>query len=350
MGKDERLLKRETKVLGVQNFHLCDVIAETRALQAHLERLEEEQYLLNGGGLVPQDIAMEELDDGYDQEINRLQEILATCHDQEQALAEELKNVQDELDHVETRHKEATEIFEQSKQEADNLEALATKSALEYTAVEKEVEELLATRDFRKNVCEEELDAVQDYVNNYNDAVEEYNQQTPEMQQQADYRAAAEQQRKESQYDYADIEKLLADFAENYQNLLDEAYSIEQQALAREIESLLKRRKQLNETIHDMKLRKERDLIAIDNRKAECEELERIYAEVFNARANDRKAWEKELEGMRKQIDRIKEEIAKKEKELGVLVDLDNAIVRQAYELELEIQGYKAMLNAEQYA
>ena len=61
-------------------------------------------------------------------------------------------------------------------------------------------------------------------------------------------------------------------------------------------------------------------------------------------RAHLRKQWEKERHEMEEQIDKINEEIQKKEAELARLVAIDNELWKQACELELEIRGYKAMM------
>ena len=61
-------------------------------------------------------------------------------------------------------------------------------------------------------------------------------------------------------------------------------------------------------------------------------------------RAQLRQQWAQERQEMEAQIDKINEEIQKKEAELAKLVAIDNELWRQACELELEIRGYKAMM------
>lgn len=69
-----------------------------------------------------------------------------------------------------------------------------------------------------------------------------------------------------------------------------------------------------------------------------------FYFSSTTERAHLRKQWEKERHEMETQIDKINEEIQKKETELASLVAIDNALWKQACELELEIRGYKAMM------
>merc|ERR1712226_702400 len=290
MGKDDiRLAKRETKTLGHQNFSLCDVIAETRALQAYFDYLEEERYLLNGGGLIPRDVAQKELDDGYDEEIVRLEELLEACQERERSIEFELQQAQESLQEAEKQHADAFAGTQNLQNEAD---AAAEGSEAGGPG----------------------LDPTQKYKSE-----KDYN-------------------------DNKDIDRMLSEFANNYQQLLDEAYALEKETLQKEVEGLLHRRKDLQDSIQSLRERKDAEQEAIKQLKEEKILLEREMAQLTTERANMRKAWEKERTDMEKQIDKINEEIQSKEAELARLVALDNKLVTQACELELEIQGYKAMM------
>merc|ERR1712226_1052874 len=340
MGKDDiRLAKRETKTLGHQNFSLCDVIAETRALQAYFDYLEEERYLLNGGGLIPRDVAQKELDDGYDEEIVRLEELLEACQERERSIEFELQQAQESLQEAEKQHADAFAGTQNLQNEADAATEEAKNAALEYNKLDNDVEELRSTLEFRQKICEEELDNVRDYVDNWNEAAAEGSE--------AGGPGLDPTQKYKSEKDYndnKDIDRMLSEFANNYQQLLDEAYALEKETLQKEVEGLLHRRKDLQDSIQSLRERKDAEQEAIKQLKEEKILLEREMAQLTTERANMRKAWEKERTDMEKQIDKINEEIQSKEAELARLVALDNKLVTQACELELEIQGYKAMM------
>lgn len=196
-------------------------------------------------------------------------------------------------------------------------------------------------KSFRHKIHEEELDAVRDYV-----------EQWLEEGEKADEPHISERERKRSGNgsdsgrfdDNSELERMLSDFANDYQRLLDDAYEMEKVQLLKELAVLEARYNDLKRGVNDLLERRERELAEIEALKIKRAELEKELGQLTTERAHLRKQWEKERHEMETQIDKINEEIQKKETELASLVAIDNALWKQACELELEIRGYKAMM------
>merc|ERR1719500_948552 len=112
-------------------------------LQAYHNHLEDEQHKLNGGGLIPKTVAQKELDLGFEEEIRRLQEVLAVCEDRNNCVDKELQEQREDL------------------QKAENANVLAHQ---EFRELNAEKEQLDNVKSFRHKIHGEELDAVRDYV------------------------------------------------------------------------------------------------------------------------------------------------------------------------------------------
>jgi len=330
--------KRDTKQLEKQNLKLCDVIAETRMLQAYHNHLEDEHYKLNGGGLIPRTIAQKELDDGFEDEIRRLKEVLEVCEDRNNHVEKELEDQREDLQKAENANVLAHQELKKCEHEAKIARENKNKAEQELKDLQNEEEQLENVKNFRHKIHEEELDAVRDYVEKWLEAGEEPEAYIEERQR----KASADQSSKYG--DNSELEKMLSDFANDYQKLLDDAYAMEKTQLLKELAILEGRYNDLKRGVDELLERREREQAEIQDLKAKRAELERDLGQLTTERAYLRKQWEQERHEMEQQIDKINEEIQKKEAELAKLVAIDNELWKQACELELEIRGYKAMM------
>jgi len=336
-----RSAKRDAKQLEKQNLKLCDVIAETRMLQAYHNHLEDEQHKFNGGGLIPKTIAQKELDDGFEEEIKRLREVLQVCDERNECVDKELQEQHEDLKKAENANIAAHQEFKKSEQEAKNSRDAKHQADQELSELNAEIEQLDKVKSFRHKIHEEELDAVRDYV-----------EQWLEQGEKADEPHISERERKRSGNgsesgrfdDNSELERMLSDFANDYQRLLDDAYEMEKVQLLKELAVLDARYNDLKRGVNDLLERREREQAEIQALKIKRAELEKELGQLTTERAHLRKQWEKERHDMETQIDKINEEIQKKEAELASLVSIDNVLWKQACELELEIRGYKAMM------
>lgn len=335
-----RSAKRDTRQLEKQNLKLCDVIAETRMLQAYHNHLEDEQHKLNGGGLIPKTVAQKELDLGFEEEIRRLQEVLAVCEDRNNCVDKELQEQREDLQKAENANVLAHQEFKKSEIEAKKAREEKHQAEQELRELNAEKEQLDNVKSFRHKIHGEELDAVRDYVEQW--LAEGDGADSARIEQE-------EHKRKESGAsnrwgDNSELEKMLSDFANDYQRLLDDAYEMEKSQLLKELAILNARYNDLKRGVDDLLERREREQAEIQALKIKRAELEKELGQLTTERAHLRKQWEKERQEMEQQIDKINEEIQKKEAELAKLVAIDNELWKQACELELEIRGYKAMM------
>lgn len=337
-----RTAKRDTRQLEKQNVKLCDVIAETRTLQAYYNHLEDEQHKLNGGGLIPKRIAQKELDDGFEAEIRRLQEVLTVCEERNVSVDKELDAQREDLKKAEIANVAANQECERLDREVQASRQAKTDAINQLQELENEADQLENVRKFRHKVHEEELDAVKDYVDQWL----EHGEQIDQAYKDQHIKARSSPSRNSSNQfdDNTELEQMLSDFANDYQKLLDDAYAMEKEQLLRELAVLQGRFNQLQNGVNELRDRREREQAEIQDLKHERAGIERELAQLMSDRANLRKAWEKERRDMEQQIDKINEEIQKKEAELERMVAADNELWRQACELELEIRGYKAMM------
>merc|ERR1711976_8924 len=337
-----RTAKRDTRRLEKQNIRLCDVIAETRALQAYCQHLEDEHHKLNGGGLIPRKIAQKELDDGFEEEIRRLQELLNVCEERNASIDKELEAQREDLKQAEIANVEAVHECERLDREVQASRKAKNDAFGQLQELENEADQLENVRKFRNKVHEEELDAVRDYVEQWLEHGEEIDKEIEEHQ-----KAQSSPTRNSSSNkfdDNTDLEQMLSDFANDYQKLLDDAYAMEKEQLLRELKVLQERFNALQAGANELRDRREREQAETQDLKHERAAIERELAQLMSERANLRKTWEKERREMEQQIDKINEEIQKKEAELERLVAADNELWKQACELELEIRGYRAMM------
>lgn len=342
-GDSIRHIKKEANVLGVQNFTLIDVIAETRGLQAYIDNLEEENYVLNGGGLIPIHIGQEECGDQYDDEIKRLQEMLTVCQDRENAIDYEKEQAEQGLKETKNHSDQLNNTIEKLVHDVDAANAEATEVINLVKQLEHEIEELESTLQFRQQLHKSELASVAKYVKDYNDQVEEHSALPPSAAPSKHSLASKAENIKD---DKKLIESLEA-FANEYQKLLNMAYEKEKYMLNDELERLQKTHNFLRNEIERLRNRQAHMQHEIEQLKQDRKELERQYIELATQRGVDRKEWSEERKALEEQISRIKLEIGIKEKQLAVLVEIDNKVVKESIALEMEIQGYRAMMYNE---
>lgn len=341
-GASIKQIQNEANVLGVQNFTLIDVIAETRGLQAYIDSLQEENYVLNGGGLIPLHIGQDDQAEQYDDEIKRLQEMLHVCQERDDAVNFEKEKADEGLRETQAHNQQLDNTIEKLQNDVKSANDEADKVSLMVKELDHEIEELESTLEFRKNLHQTELASVAKYVRDYNDAVEE--SALPPSAAPSKHSLAS---RADNLKDDKKLIESLEAFANEYQKLLDMAYAKEKYMLSEELRRL--------EEIHNF-LRNEIDRLRnkqaymedeIKQLKIERKELERQYIEIDSKRKADRRSWAEERQAMEEQINTIKKEIAKKEKELAALVEIDNQVVKESIALEMEIQGYRAMMDSE---
>ena len=246
-----RSAKRDAKQLEKQNLKLCDVIAETRMLQAYHNHLEDEQHKFNGGGLIPKTIAQKELDDGFEEEIKRLREVLQVCDERNECVDKELQEQHEDLKKAENANIAAHQEFKKSEQEAKNSRDAKHRADQELSELNAEIDQLDKVKSFRHKIHEEELDAVRDYV-----------EQWLEEGEKADEPHISERERKRSGNgsdsgrfdDNSELERMLSDFANDYQRLLDDAYEMEKVQLLKELAVLEARYNDLKRGVNDLQM------------------------------------------------------------------------------------------------
>ena len=103
-------------------------------------------------------------------------------------------------------------------------------------------------KNFRKKIHEDELEAVKDYVEQWLEGEGEA----------ADQPFVEERQRKRSGdskiTDDSELERMLSDFANDYQKLLDDAYEMEKSQLLRELAVLNARYNDLKRGVDDLQM------------------------------------------------------------------------------------------------
>lgn len=339
-------IKRECNVLGVQNFKLIDLIAETRGLQQYIDSLEEENYLLEGGGLIPVNVVQDELSDQFDVEIERLQEILKVSEKRNKVIDVEKRNAEEGLQASIQQNQELDDTIEKLVKEVEAANDQAIEANNHLKLLDHEIEELKATLEFRTQLHRAEIENVAKYVRDYHEAVESGVEHTALPHSQADSRHSLANKLENIKDDKKLIESLEA-FAAEYQKLLDLAFAKEKHVLEEDLKRLEFMNNYLLKEIDNLKKKRidmEEEIKELEREKLE---LERQYAMIATQRSNDKKAWAEERIQMEKQIERIKQEIEIKERQLAVLVRADNKVVRETIQLEMEIQAYRAMMDHE---
>jgi len=343
-GDSIKQIQKEANVLGVQNFTLIDVIAETRGLQAYIDALQEENYNLNGGGLVPSDVTKDSANDQYDDEIKRLQEMLSVCQERERAIDYEKQQAEQGLRETEAHNRQLDDSIEKLVKDVDLANEEANQVNNMVKELDHEIEELESTLQFRQQLHRSELESVAKYVRDYNEAVEE-NSALPSSN--AASKHNLEKSVAENLKDDKKLIESLEAFANEYQKLLDMAYAKEKYMLTEELQRLEETHNFLRNELERLRNKQAYMEDEIKQLKIERKELERQYVEVATKRNNDRKDWADERKSLEDQIARIKDEINKKEIELAALVEIDNKVVKESIALEMEIQGYRAMMDNE---
>lgn len=214
------------------------------------------------------------------------------------------------IQQVEEANKEATE--------ANNL----------VNKLQHEIEELESTLHFRQDLHKSELVSVGKYVMDYNDAINN-GTATPDSRFEEEQLAKKVENIKDDKQLIATLEA----FAHEYQKLLDMAYSKEKFMLTDDIARLQKKHEELREEISRLRHKQAYMEKEIEQLKEDRKELERAYVEIATKRGVDRKQWAEERRSLEEQIARIKQEIALKEKQLGILVEADNKVIKESIAL-----------------
>ena len=349
-----RQIKEEANQLGVQNFVLIDVIAQTRALEIYLDRLNKENYDLNGGGLVPLEVAQKELEDTYEDEINRLENILKVCNERLNVVDLDKKQAEDELNDRQKQDQALDKQIEKLEDQVEDANKSNQEAQNEIKALEHELQELESTMKFREALHRQELKNVAQYVGDYNNEVEreEQNQTrlpTSSGHPSSDSIFSPTGRRLSNMKDDRETIEVLEKFSEQYQELLDSAYQKETDSLKEEIARLDNRHEDLKSEIEHLRVKQHQLSKEIEQMRLDKQALVREYALLDSKRGQDKKSWKSEREQQEDQIVQIGQEISKKERELAVLIDLDNKITKETIALEMEITGYKAMMQHENY-
>jgi len=129
---------------------------------------------------------------------------------------------------------------------------------------------------------------------------------------------------------------------------LEKAYEQERRDLIEECVKLERRIQELEGQLQAQKARISRTVEEIEHLKQELEELEKKAKEYKHEGQAEQRAFEKERDEILSKIVKLEEHKQKQEKELQRLIDEDNIAVKLIIQLQLEINAYRALMEAEE--
>jgi len=320
-------IHKEKNQLERNNDVLAEKIATTHALQNYYQRLKEHNRALKLSS-VRNNPSQIDVDNLYDQEVERLRQELKVCHDRERVLDREYQDAEHDLKQAklqlvasEKHVGELRHINDQARREAD-------KAAQELTTLHQECEELKKVLEFNSEVHDAEIANLKAIVNqpsnNYNPQYKDYDAHE------------------------IDIQSVLDDFRKEYQDILEKAYEQERRDLIEECVKLERRIQELEKHLTEQKGKIVLTNKEIQSLKQELEELEARAKAAKVQGVHDQRKFEEERDALLAKIVQLEAEKVKLERELQRLIDEDNVAVKLIIQLQLEINAYRALMEAEE--
>lgn len=320
-------IHKEKNQLERNNDVLAEKIATTHALQNYYQRLKEHNRALKLSN-VQKNPSQIDVDYLYDQEVERLRQELKACHEKERVLDREYQDAEHDLKQAkvqlvasEKHVGELRHINDQARREAD-------KAAQELTALHQECEEYKKILEFQTEVHDAEIANLRAIANqpsnNYNPKYEAYDAHE------------------------IDIQSVLDDFRKEYQDILEKAYEQERRDLIEECVKLERRIQELEQHLTQQKGKIVLTTKEIQNLRQELEELEARAKAAKLQGVHDQRKFEEERDQLLAKIVQLEAEKVKLERELQRLIDEDNVAVKLIIQLQLEINAYRALMEAEE--
>lgn len=320
-------IHKEKNQLERNNDVLAEKIATTHALQNYYQRLREHNRALKKSQIKHSPTQID-VDNLYDQEVERLRQELKVCHDRERVLDREYHDAEHDVKQAKLQLVASEKHVEELRHINDQARHEADRAVGELNTLNQECEELKKVLDFQTEVHGAELENLRNLVNR------------PENHYDPKYQA----------YDAneIDIQKVLDDFRKEYQEILEKAYEQERRDLIEECVRLERRIQDLENQLQVQKSRIVRTNEEIGNLKNELEELEKKAKAYKIEGTAEQRAFEKERDEILSKIVKLEDHKQKQERELQRLIDEDNVAVKLIIQLQLEINAYKALMEAEE--
>lgn len=320
-------IHKEKNQLERNNDVLAEKIATTHALQNYYQKLREHNRALKKSQIQHSPTQID-VDDIYDQEVERLKQELKVCHDRERVLDREYNDAEHDLKQAKLQLVASEKHVEELRHINDQARNEADRAVAELNTLNQECEELKKVLDFQTEVHGAELENLRNLVNR------------PESHYDPKY--------KDIEANEIDIQKVLDDFRKEYQDILEKAYEQERRDLIEECVKLERRIQDLENQLQVQKARIVRTNDEIDALKRELEELEKKAKEYKIEGMAEQRQFEKERDDILSKIVKLEEHKQKQERELQRLIDEDNIAVKLIIQLQLEINAYKALMEAEE--
>jgi len=318
----------EKHQLERNNDVLAEKIATTHALQAYHQKLKEHNKALRLSGFSDIKVDQNDIDNMYDTEIVRLKEVLETCQKRERVLDYEYNQVEADYQKSKEQLHDSEEHVKQLKISSEIARKDADRAVAELNTLTQECEELRGVLEFNSDVHKAELDNLRIVL-----------QGQPSTEYLPDYSTNVAR---------IDIQKVLVDFRREYQEILERAYEQERQDLLDEVKRLEAKLRELE--IHLANQQRKRDSYHsdIESLKRELQILEMEATKYKRLGDDEQRRYEQEREALLKKIQDLEESKRRLEKELAILIDEDNAAVKLIIQLQLEINAYRALMEAEE--
>lgn len=326
-----RDIKKEKNQLERNNDNLADKIATTHALQAYYNELKLRNKLLRNQSHHHQPGEQQDLDKLYDAEIQKLKEDLDTCQATEKKLQYELKEAVTDKLNAEDLHSKTKREVEYLENEAAKAREAASKASDKLSSLNYEVEELEKVKKFNEEVHAAELENLRRLVgrvrSNSNSSASHSSMTYPEE---------------------IDIQKMLDDFRKEYEEILKRVYEQERDELLKDIAALEAQKAHLDS--ENAKRQKaiadyQRDIARLNE---ELAMLEKQGRDLRRQGEEEQKHFEEHRDQVLANIEKAEKRKTELEKELRRLEEEDDETMKLIIQLQLEINAYRALIEAEQ--